>query len=419
MAFAQDALASLFNFGEQTSESEKETIIKAYRDLSELLLSAGYFRARNASLAPFDKVVGGMCWCIASSGKAVDVDLFYRENLKIGQRIKLCENIVRVCRALKCPFPLQAHQIQGNDMKAIYPVVQFLVKKVFEYRGIACPILRRYSEMQFDSKYVLPYAKATTFAHGSREFYALLQHQYKPKRSYRRSTKDVARARKNEVSHVYSCLLEYGEKLGSMQHVDSDSDSDSDGEGKSRRRIIKGEKRSGFEEQYAEAQIAMREESAAQLRSLGEEEARTLQKMASVAGVVSSVGGAQVAGFVGMQSDAIAAAAAGYAEEAEKRRAEGDGTHLTKRGLKAAHRRQVQALQRQLDTSRGAHDNARAVQRKEEEVLVQAHMEESKVLARNKRIEAESARLTGVEQRSENRDKVGRLRSLVQLNVSE
>ena len=35
---------------------------------------------------------------------------------------------------MACPYPLQAHQIQGLDYQAVYPVIQWLVKRVLEMR---------------------------------------------------------------------------------------------------------------------------------------------------------------------------------------------------------------------------------------------------------------------------------------------
>ena len=64
---------------------------KALAETLGVLLSAGYFRARLATLAPFDKVVGGLCWGVASSGAAVDVDLFYDEELALGA--KMCARV--------------------------------------------------------------------------------------------------------------------------------------------------------------------------------------------------------------------------------------------------------------------------------------------------------------------------------------
>ena len=75
----------------------------------ELLLAAGYFRARIKGLSDFDKVrynqgftivlfqtynfcdvtqvVGGMTWCISTCSFDLDVDLLFQENSTIGQKM--------------------------------------------------------------------------------------------------------------------------------------------------------------------------------------------------------------------------------------------------------------------------------------------------------------------------------------------
>lgn len=50
-------------------------------------MAAGYFRARIKGLSAFDKIVGGMTWCIEASDFDVDVDLLFHENLSIGQKM--------------------------------------------------------------------------------------------------------------------------------------------------------------------------------------------------------------------------------------------------------------------------------------------------------------------------------------------
>lgn len=55
-------------------------------EIIELLVAAGYFRARIKGLSPFDKIVGGMTWCIETCNFDVDVDLLFNENLTIGQK---------------------------------------------------------------------------------------------------------------------------------------------------------------------------------------------------------------------------------------------------------------------------------------------------------------------------------------------
>lgn len=53
----------------------------------DILVAAGYFRARIKGLSAFDKIVGGMTWCIEASDFDVDVDLLFHENLSIGQKM--------------------------------------------------------------------------------------------------------------------------------------------------------------------------------------------------------------------------------------------------------------------------------------------------------------------------------------------
>jgi hypothetical protein len=56
---------------------------------------------------------------------------------------------------MKCPHALEPHQIQGGDFIHIFPVVQWLVKRVFERRADIGDFNRAYTlnqyEKQFDS----------------------------------------------------------------------------------------------------------------------------------------------------------------------------------------------------------------------------------------------------------------------------
>lgn len=64
-----------------------------YVEIIELLLAAGYFRARINTLSPFDRVIGGMAWCLTNSAVDVDVDVIFIENATIGQ--KMCGAFAR------------------------------------------------------------------------------------------------------------------------------------------------------------------------------------------------------------------------------------------------------------------------------------------------------------------------------------
>jgi hypothetical protein len=75
----------------------------------------------------------------------VDFDLLYDEDANIGQKIKLSEAIERALRRMGCPAPLLAHQIQGLDYPALFPVVQWLVKRVLATREEFGDRLRTFS----------------------------------------------------------------------------------------------------------------------------------------------------------------------------------------------------------------------------------------------------------------------------------
>ena len=120
------------------------------QEITELLVGAGYFRARIKGLPPFDKVVGGLTWCILNCAVDIDVDLLYHENSSIGKKIALTEKIVAVLPKMKCPHRIEPHQIQGLDFINIFPVVQWLVKKALETRAEREFFNRSYSLREFE-----------------------------------------------------------------------------------------------------------------------------------------------------------------------------------------------------------------------------------------------------------------------------
>ena len=73
---------------------------------------------------------------------------------------KLAENIIRALQRMKCPYRLDPQQLQGgantSDFVNIYPVIQWLVKKVIETREETGDLMRMYSESQFAKDHRLP-----------------------------------------------------------------------------------------------------------------------------------------------------------------------------------------------------------------------------------------------------------------------
>ncbi|KJH51417.1 hypothetical protein DICVIV_02431 [Dictyocaulus viviparus] len=129
----------------EQDEEEQQNLMNCL----DLLVAAGYFRARIKGLATFDKIVGGMVWCLSYCNRAVDADLLFSENLDIGQKIMLTEKIVRVLADVECPHSIEPHQIQGLDITNIYPVIQWLVKVAMESKTNRANSLKSYIDYQY------------------------------------------------------------------------------------------------------------------------------------------------------------------------------------------------------------------------------------------------------------------------------
>ena len=198
---AVDALA------ESAADAQKQ-----YGEIIQLLLAAGYFRARIPALSAFDKVVGGMAWCMTAS--SVDVDVAFQENATIGQKIKIGEGIERSLQKMKCRIPLQAHQIQGLDYAAIYPVVQWLVKQVYAFQQEIGDAMRRLSVSRFDRDFSLP-ADVELSARRARMLPTVrrLDSNYAPARRFRaKRGLDPSSA-----MHAGYVLMEFGTQISALQ----------------------------------------------------------------------------------------------------------------------------------------------------------------------------------------------------------
>jgi len=126
---------------------------KKSQEVLELLVTAGYFRARIKGLSNFDKVVGGLVWCIEVCNVDIDIDLLFQEDLSIGKKISLTEKIVAVVNQMECPFKIEPHQIQGLDYIHIFPVVKWLVKKAIETREAEGDSVRAFAVNQYHKEH--------------------------------------------------------------------------------------------------------------------------------------------------------------------------------------------------------------------------------------------------------------------------
>ncbi|CAF1116701.1 unnamed protein product [Rotaria sordida] len=180
----------------------------------ELLLAAGYFRVRIKGLSEFDKVIGGLAWSIQACNFTVDIDVLYQENATLGQKIALTERIVLVLSRMKCPYPIEPHQIQGEDFIHIFPVVQWLVKRVFERRADTGDFNRAYTINQYDKQFGKTIDEVQHQQTISlKQNVEAIRIRHRPKRRYRCLDSKKARLNNSDEcrKRIHSTLVEFGQ----------------------------------------------------------------------------------------------------------------------------------------------------------------------------------------------------------------
>ncbi|XP_076011316.1 coiled-coil domain-containing protein 93 [Genypterus blacodes] len=337
----------------ETREDEEQSVKLA--EILELLLAAGYFRARIKGLSPFDKVVGGMTWCITTCNFDVDVDLLFQENSTIGQKIALTEKIVSVLPKMKCPHRLEPHQIQGLDFIHIFPVVQWLVKRAMETREEMGDHVRIFSVSQFNKSHTLP-EDEEFLQRKDKAARAVLEvlDVYKPQRKYRRQTE--AGELLEEESRVHSTLLEYGRRYGFSKQATDSVDGD------------KAAAAGGSQATPAGTKEASEEDD---LRAAEETRIKTLMtSMAAMANEEGKLTASAVGQIVGLQSEEIKQIASEYAEKQSELSAEDRSERY---GPLQQHRRAVASLNKQIQQKTKQHEEL-----KQKHAEVEAGSQEAK-----------------------------------------
>ncbi|KAM9347427.1 coiled-coil domain-containing protein 93 isoform 2-T2 [Symphorus nematophorus] len=327
----------------ETREDEEQSVKLA--EILELLLAAGYFRARIKGLSPFDKVVGGMTWCITTCNFDIDVDLLFQENSTIGQKIALTEKIVSVLPKMKCPHRLEPHQIQGLDFIHIFPVIQWLVKRAIETREEMGDYVRAYSISQFSKTHKLP-EDEEFLQRKDKAVRAVLDvlEVYKPQRKYRRQ-RDAGELL-DEESRVHSTLLEYGRRYGFSKQ----SKQDKVDEGKAS--LAGGSQAAppGMSEVSEEDNLQAAEEM--RIKTL-------MTSMAAMANEEGRLTASAVGQIVGLQSEEIKQIASEYAEKqselSSEERAERYGPLQQHRRALASLNKQIQQKTKQLEELQAKH----------------------------------------------------------------
>uniref|UniRef100_A0A8C0IPP2 Coiled-coil domain-containing protein 93 n=1 Tax=Chelonoidis abingdonii TaxID=106734 RepID=A0A8C0IPP2_CHEAB len=311
----------------ETREDEEQNI--KLTEILELLVAAGYFRARIKGLSPFDKVVGGMTWCITTCSFDIDVDLLFQENSTIGQKIALTEKIVSVLPKMKCPHRLEPHQIQGLDFIHIFPVVQWLVKRAIETREEMGDYIRSYSISQFQKTRSLP--EDDEFMQRKEKAIKTVTNifeVYKPQRKYKRQA--GAEELLDEESKVHATLLEYGRLVGLFSTRGMKFAEDK------KMVLPTGLAAAGKADAYDDDDLQAAEELRIKTLMTG---------MAAMATEEGRLTASTVGQIVGLQSDEIKQIVSEYAEKQSELSSEERPERL---GAAQQHRRKVASLSKQI-----------------------------------------------------------------------
>ncbi|XP_008585048.1 PREDICTED: coiled-coil domain-containing protein 93 isoform X1 [Galeopterus variegatus] len=310
----------------ETREDEEQNV--KLTEILELLVAAGYFRARIKGLSPFDKVVGGMTWCITTCNFDVDVDLLFQENSTIGQKIALSEKIVSVLPRMKCPHQLEPHQIQGMDFIHIFPVVQWLVKRAIETKEEMGDYIRSYSISQFQKTYSLP--EDEDFMKRKEKAVKTvidLSDVYKPRRKYKRQ--QGAGELLDEESRIHATLLEYGRRYGFSRQSNTEKAEDK------KTAVPAGLSATEKADAHEEDDLRAAEE---RIQSL-------MTKMTAMANGESHLTASSVGQIVGLCSAEIKQIVSEYTEKQSELSAEESPEKL---GISQLHHRKVISLNKQI-----------------------------------------------------------------------
>lgn len=380
----------------ETREDEDQSVKLA--EILELLLVAGYFRARIKGLSPFDKVVGGMTWCITTCNFDIDVDLLFQENSTIGQKIALTEKIVSVLPKMKCPHRLEPHQIQGLDFIHIFPVIQWLVKRAIETREEMGDYVRAYSISQFQKTHSLP-EDEEFLQRKDKAVRAVLDvlEVYKPQRKYRRQ-KDAGELL-DEESRVHSTLLEYGRRYGFSKQSKQDKVDE-------RKASLPGGSQAA---PPGMAEVSEEDD----LRAAEEMRIKTLMtSMAAMAREEGKLTASAVGQIVGQQSEEIKQIASEYAEKQSELSSEERSEHY---GPLQQHRRAVASLNKQIQQKTKQLDELQANHAEVKSGCDNAKRKLIEATEQSEKLEKELKSLDEVEEQADS-SLLEKLRALVTMN---
>lgn len=368
----------------------------SFAKILELLISAGYFRAMITTLDPFDKVAGGLAWCITAANENVNLGLLFEEHGRQGEKVEMSENIEYALVSMKCPHVVQATQILYLDCINIFPVVQWLVQHLIEVRKLTGDLVRVYSERQFSRfQFAVPGEEEAVEEEQKRKesLGDAIKRVQKLKKKARRATRNNPEF---EEERVHAVLLEYGQAhLYTLAFLQKK---------KEYKPKVKGMKIAGAEqdeeERQRQAALAAEERGKKILRAMGvvgdEEGTVTSNSLNSM-----------------MQADAAGVEDARAKAAAEQEEADRLKQQANKKGQgEFDHQRLMVKIQKNMARCDARVEELKSLSQKKREELQAVKEQFEKKLAFNQRVIDETAKMTDTEMTPEGKHNLEILRSM-------
>mmetsp|Transcript_2989 Transcript_2989/g.4415 ORF Transcript_2989/g.4415 Transcript_2989/m.4415 type:complete len:615 (-) Transcript_2989:27-1871(-) len=383
-------------------ETNPERLLQL-KQICDMLLAAGYFRARVPVLSPFDKVVGGLVWGITASNVDLDVDIIFQENSTIGERVRVSEQIVHALVRMKCPSPPQPQQIIRLDYPRLFDAVRFLVSRVIETRAETQQRIRRQAEFLFD-KSVGPELPVEL---SGKDYIKDMVSSRPPIRKFKRQEGANIRSL---IASAEATLLEFGERFfSSASFMDPAEEAKNEKKGTSSSFSQLRDKIGGEKEKKGKTKGPSKADLEDQKR---QEDLK--KQMAEVAeSETSGVLASGVAGALILESEGqIKEAIKEYDEQSRKASADVKG----KQGLDQQFRRLEAALLKKLEDLKSKVDNVKPIYQKAKAALNEVKKIKQEQEEKKQKLVDAIKQQEELEKKVDNKALLEKLRSLVNLN---
>eukprot|EP00467_Chlorarachnion_reptans_P018897 CAMPEP_0114507390 /NCGR_PEP_ID=MMETSP0109-20121206/11984_1 /TAXON_ID=29199 /ORGANISM="Chlorarachnion reptans, Strain CCCM449" /LENGTH=640 /DNA_ID=CAMNT_0001686139 /DNA_START=37 /DNA_END=1959 /DNA_ORIENTATION=- len=393
-------------------ERNPERLLQLKR-ICDMLLAAGYFRARIPMLSPFDKVVGGLVWGITASNVNLDVDIIFQENSTIGERVRVSEQIVKALVRMKCPHPLQPQQIQGLDYPPLFKATQWLVSRVIETRAETQLRMRNQAEFSF--------SKTLQFEEDENCSGPFLQRALSANAPQRKYKKQEGADIRSLIASAEATLLEFGERFYNSATFGGD------GEGKAKKKKTPSSSSSDFQKmrsKLAAAQGGDASSSSGGSKKGGEskenkEDEKRQEELRKQMAEVKEGAGVSASGVGALildNEEQIKAAMQQYEEASQAASALEASAGGGKRGLQQQFKRLESALMRQLEELKASVQEIKGDYDSKKAALSEARGRKRDQDAKHEKLVEVLNKLEEKESNVENKQLLQKLRALVTLN---